>query len=112
MKPCSENSSSTPAKRPVIEACRANASSARLAWAITIGEAILLAGLALGLSEYWLMLPVMLRSAGALILAGLAAIVVIRAVRFFRCRNRRRHASLKQDAPRREPGREIPTLVE
>jgi hypothetical protein len=61
--------------------------SLRLAWAITIGEAILWGALAWVFADYWLMLPVRYRWWGILILAGLAAIGLIRLARFYRrCR--------------------------
>ena len=70
------------------EACGSRVIPAWLVWAITIGEAILLAAMALLLTDYWLMLPVWLRSAGALILASLTLIVVIRLTRFYKARGR------------------------
>jgi len=56
--------------------------SAPLAWAITIGEAILLLGMAYCLADYWLMLPVWMRTLGAIVLASLALLGSIRVGRF------------------------------
>lgn len=78
------NDSSEPARSLLADAFRAKHSSVRLAWAITAGEAVLLAALAVGLIEFWLMLPVLLRSIAALGLAGLTAVGVVRLVKFYR----------------------------
>ena len=52
------------AKQRLRDACRARDKSVRLAWAITIGEALLLAVAAIALMDYWLMLPLRYRWAG------------------------------------------------
>jgi hypothetical protein len=51
-----------------------------LAWSITVGEVILLLAFAIVLSQYWLMLPVWMRSSAGFCL-GLAFLAV--ALRFF-----------------------------
>lgn len=66
------------------EADGAKAPSLSLAWAITIGEAILWGALVWVFADYWLMLPVRYRWWGILVLTGLAAIGLIRLVRFYR----------------------------
>lgn len=58
--------------------------SLSLAWAITIGEAILWGALVWIFADYWLMLPVRYRWWGILILASLAAVGLFRLVRFHR----------------------------
>ncbi|HKS36815.1 MAG TPA: hypothetical protein VJW76_06475 [Verrucomicrobiae bacterium] len=58
--------------------------SLSLAWAITIGEAILWGALVWVFADYWLMLPVRYRWWGILVLAGLAAIGLVRLVKFYR----------------------------
>ena len=68
----------------VTETCGSRLPSRSLAWAITIGEAILWGTLAWFFADYWLMLPVRYRVGGILVLAGLAVIGLIRLVRFYR----------------------------
>ncbi len=53
-----------------------------LAWAITLGETVMLAAGGLALIVFWMMLPVWLRCGAAGLLAGLAAGVTIRLARF------------------------------
>jgi hypothetical protein len=53
-----------------------------LAWTITLGETVMLAAGGLALFEFWMMLPVWLRCGAAGLLAGLAAVVTVRLVRF------------------------------
>jgi hypothetical protein len=59
-----------------------------LVWAVTLGEAALLAGFALALSRYWLMLPIWMRSTAGTCLGVAAAIVLFRLFRFYRRRKR------------------------
>ena len=59
-----------------------------LAWAVTLGEAVLLGGFALALSRYWLMLPIWMRSTAGSCLGVAAAIVLYRLFRFYRRRKR------------------------
>jgi hypothetical protein len=47
---------------------KCNGSAIWIAWSITIGETLLLLGLSFGLTQYWLMLPVWMRSCAALAL--------------------------------------------
>ena len=103
---------STRAKKRLIEACRTKDVSVRLAWTITACEGVLLAGLALALIDYWLMLPVLWRSVGALGLAGLAAVSVFRFFRFYRRPTRLKEAALDMESERPELGCEISTAAE
>ena len=52
-----------------------------IAWGITIGEALLLLAFGIVLGQYWLMLPIWMRSCAAL---GLVAAAIIVAWRFFK----------------------------
>jgi len=61
-----------------------------LAWSVTLGEAILLFAFAIVLSQYWLMLPVWMRSAAGFCL-GLAFVTV--AFRFFKFRRSKKRFS-------------------
>ena len=75
------------------DTCRAREKSVCLAWAITLGEALVLAAATIALMKYWLMLPVRFRVIGVVGLAGLASFGAYRFVRFHR-----RSAQLKQTA--------------
>jgi hypothetical protein len=55
-----------------------------LAWAISIGEVILLLGFAFALSRYWLMLPVWMRRTAGVFLAVAFVAVGYRLIRFIR----------------------------
>ena len=83
------------------EPCETRAPSRSLAWAITIGEAILWGALAWVFADYWLMLPVRFRWWGIVILVSLAAIGLFRLVRFYRRFHRANTAALKARAPER-----------
>ena len=87
----------------VTEACESRAPSLSLAWAITIGEAILWGALVWVFADYWLMLPVRYRWWGIVILVSLAAIGLFRLVRFYRRFHRANTAGLKTRAPERRP---------
>ena len=78
---------------PVTGSCGTRLPSLGLAWAITIGEAILWGALAWVFADYWLMLPVRYRWWGIVVLAGLAAIGLIRLARFYRRLRRRNNAA-------------------
>ena len=83
----------------VTEPFESRAPSRSLAWAITIGEAILWGALAWIFADYWLMLPVRYRVWGIAILVSLAGIGLIRLVRFYRRFARVNTAGLKTRAP-------------
>ncbi len=77
------------------ETCGSRVPARSLAWAITIGEAILWGALAWVFADYWLMLPVRYRVGGILVLVSLAAIGLFRLVRFYRRFPRVSKAGLK-----------------
>ena len=83
------------------EPCETKMPSLPLAWAITLGEAILWGALAWVFADYWLMLPVRYRWWGIVILASLAAIGLFRLVRFYRRFHRVNTAGLKSRSPER-----------
>ena len=72
-----------------------------LAWAITIGEAILWGTLVWVFAEYWLMLPVRYRRWGIVILVSLAAIGLFRLLRFYRRLPHADAAGLETPSPER-----------
>ena len=83
------------------ETCGNREPSRSLAWAITIGEAMLWGTLAWFFADYWLMLPVRYRFGGILVLVSLAAIGLFRLVRFYRRLPRVNRAGLKTRTPER-----------
>ena len=70
-----------------------------IAWGITIGEGILLLGFGVVLSEYWLMLPVWMRSTAGF---GLGTAFAILAYRFFKFRRRQNRLASTKTQPERE----------
>lgn len=108
----SPNDPSKLAQTRLAEACQTKDTSVRLAWAITICEAILLGVFAIALADYWLMLPVWIRSSGGLIVASLAGIGIFRLVRFYRRPTRLKEAALDVEAQRPALGCEISTAAE
>jgi len=95
------NDSSPVTENCVTETCGSRLPSRSLAWAITIGEAMLWGTLAWFFADYWLMLPVRYRFGGILLLVSLAAIGLFRLVRFYRRFHRVNRAGLKTRAPER-----------
>ena len=89
------NDSSAVTGNRVTETCGSRLPSLSLAWAITIGEAILWGAVAWVFADYWLMLPVRYRVGGILVLVSLAAIGLFRLVRFYRRFPRVNRAGLK-----------------
>lgn len=61
-----------------------------IAWGITIGEGLLLLAFGIVLSEYWLMLPVWMRSTAG---TGLGLAFAILAYRFFKFRRRQKRVA-------------------
>src|SRR5690349_17114153 len=97
------------AKKRLADACRTKDTSVRLAWAITVGEGIVLGVSAVALMDYWLMLPVWSRSVAAVVLMLLAGLGAFRLVRFFRRPTRLKEAALDVEAAQPELGCEIST---
>ena len=95
------NDSSPVTGNRVTETCGSRVPSRSLAWAITIGEAILWGTLAWFFADYWLMLPVRYRFVGILVLVSLAALGLFRLVRFYRRFPRENRAGLKTRTPER-----------
>ncbi len=71
-----------------------------LAWAITLGETLMLAVGGLALIVFWMMLPVWLRFGAAGLLAGLAAGVLARLARFHWRRTGREQPAWAAGCPR------------
>jgi len=67
-------------------ACQSRNTPSWLVWTITCVELLFLGGFAFALNSYWLMLPVWMRSVAATGLLALAALIVIRVIRFLRMR--------------------------
>ena len=95
------NDSSPVTENRVTETCGSRVPSRSLAWAITIGEAILWGALVWVFADYWLMLPVRYRFGGILILVSLAGIGLFRLVRFYKQFPRANKAGLKTQASER-----------
>src|SRR5262245_31060104 len=100
------------AKDHLDKACRARDKSVRLAWAITIAEALLLAVAALALADYWLMLPLRIRIPGVAGLGLVALFGIWRLVRFYRRRSKLKDTALDIEAQRPELGCDISTAAE
>jgi len=108
----SENDPSKLAKHRLGEVCRNLDLSARLTWILAIGEILLLVGFALALLDYWLILPVALRTVGALALTGLVLFGLVRFVRFYRRPMHLKQGALRVESQRPELGCEISTAAE
>lgn len=100
------------AKRRLAEASRSKDLSARLAWTLGIGEGILLAIGAVALADYWLVLPVWIRSIAAGVVALLALSGIVRLAGFLRRPTAIKEAALDLEAARPELGCEISTAAE
>jgi hypothetical protein len=112
MNESAANDPSKLARSRLTEACRTKDTSVRLAWAITIGEALLLGVLAAALLDYWLMLPIWLRTTGASFIAAMALFGIWRLLRFYRRPTPMKEAALDLEAQRPEFGCEISTAAE
>ncbi len=108
----SENDPSNLAKQRLSQACRAMDKSARAGWVMMACEAVLLAMLALALADYWLMMPVWLRTAGTLGLAVLVVIGIVRLVRYCRRPIRLKQGALAIESRRPDLGCEVSTAAE
>ena len=108
----SENDPSNLAKQRLARACQAMDKSTRVGWALLVCEALLLALLGLAVADYWLILPLLLRTAGALGLATLLIIGVVRLVRFYLRPTRLKQGALVLESRRPELGCEVSTAAE
>ena len=108
----SENQASNLARSHLVKACGTRDSARRLGWILAIGETLLLAALVLALLDYWWMLPSLVRSAGALGLVAVAALGLIRLVRFCRRPTGLKEGALAIESARPELGCEISTAAE
>jgi hypothetical protein len=100
------------ARRLLGHACRNKNASARLAAVCRAGEAILVAALVLALADYWLILPALLRWAGALVLLLLAMRGAARWLRHKRRPGGLKQAALDLERQRPETGCEVSTAAE
>jgi hypothetical protein len=112
MKQPSENDPSNVARQRLAQACQAMDKSTRFSWAMLSCEVVLLALLGLALADYWLLLPVVLRAAGAAALAILVVIGVVRLVRFYLRPTRLKQGALVLESRRPELGCEVSTAAE
>jgi hypothetical protein len=106
------NDAPNSAKKRLAEACRTKDTSLRVAWAVTIGEAILLGVAAVALADYWLMLPVWMRSLAAAVIAVLALAGSYRLIRFYCRPTPLKEAALDLEAAQPELGCEVSTAAE
>jgi hypothetical protein len=79
---------------------RENHSRNWIAWAVTIGEMALLMAFGFVLSQYWLMLPVWMRSTAGF---GLGFAMVVVAYRFFKFRRSKKAASSFKEIEKESP---------
>jgi hypothetical protein len=108
----SGNDPSDLAKQRLARACRALDNSVRLRWVLLIFQLLLAAILAIALVDYWLLLPVSLRSVGALALGVLFLFGLGRLVRFFTRPTRLKEGALAIESQRPELGCEVSTAAE
>src|ERR1041385_3035428 len=107
-----QDDASTSARKQLTNACRTKDTSVRLAWAITVGEAILIGIAAVALMDYWLMLPVWMRTTAAGVIALLAGAGLYRLIRFCRRPTPLKEAALDIEATRPDLGCEVSTAAE
>jgi hypothetical protein len=100
------------ARQRLSQACRAMDKSTRLRWVLLVCQMLLLLVLGLALVDYWLILPVPLRAAGALGLAVLALFGVVRFVRFCLRPTHLKQGALTIESKRPELGCEVSTAAE
>src|SRR5207253_777789 len=100
------------AKRQLRQACRTKDTSVRLAWSITVAEAVLVGIAAVALMDYWLMLPVWLRSLAAAAMIVLTLLGLYRLIKFMRRPTKLKEAALDVEAARPDLGCEISTAAE
>jgi hypothetical protein len=112
MNPSPQPDPARVAKNLLTEAGRSRDRSVRLAWTLTAIEGVLLLAFALALIDYWLILPVAWRTAGAVLLLSLAVLGVVRLARYCRHPTRLKEAALVVESERPELGCEVSTAAE
>ena len=100
------------ARQRLAQACRAMDRSRQLRWILMICQVVLAVLLGLALADYWLMLAVPLRAAGALALFLLLAFGLVRLVRFYLQPTRLKQGALSIESKRPELGCEVSTAAE
>ncbi|HTL18479.1 MAG TPA: DUF4175 family protein [Patescibacteria group bacterium] len=108
----SANDPSNQAKQQLAAACRALDKATRLRWVMLVGQTLVFAVLGLVLADYWLMLPVPLRAAGALGLLVLLGFGLARLIRFVLRPTRLKQGALAIESQRPELGCEVSTTAE
>jgi hypothetical protein len=106
------NDPSDLAKQSLASACRAIDRATRLRWVMVTAQLLVLAVIALGLIDYWLILPVSLRALGAAGLALLAVVGAIRLIRFMLRPTGLKQGALTLESQRPELGCEVSTTAE
>jgi len=107
-----ENDPAKLAKDKLGQACRALDKVARLRWTMLIVQLILVAILVLALMDYWLVLPLWLRTGGALSLLLLLLAGLVRLVRFCLRPTPLKQGALAIESQRPELGCEVSTAAE
>ena len=100
------------ARQKLSQACHAMDRSSRLRWVLLVCLALLTFVLGLALIDYWLILPVLWRAAGAVTLAALLVFGVTRLVRFYLRPTRLKQGALTIESTRPELGCEVSTAAE
>ncbi|HLH53608.1 MAG TPA: DUF4175 family protein [Verrucomicrobiae bacterium] len=112
MNPAPENNPESFAKQRLSQACRAIDRSARLRWTLIVCQVLVVAFLAFALMDYWLILPVLWRTAGSLALAGVIAWGIAGWVRYRLRPTHLKQGALAIEAKRPELGCEVSTAAE
>ena len=100
------------ARQRLSQACRAMDKAARLRWAMIICQILVVLVLGLALADYWLILPVPIRAAGALAFAAILVLGLVRLARFFLRPTRLKQGALAIESKRPDLGCEVSTAAE
>ncbi len=112
MNPEFENDTSKVARTRLAAFCSARDRSVRMGWILAICQTLLVAALVLALIDYWWMLPKAVRSVGALALATVAVLGLVRLAQFYRRPTGLKRGALELETERQELGCEISTAAE